>query len=76
MAGEAALSASTLRYVTGGNTHLRTLSVSFFLKWSPHPYNIHKAIMIYRHFWSTHKKLFHYVYATQAHSQPKQNIIT
>lgn len=35
VAGEAALSASTLRYVTGGNTHLRTLSISFFLKQSP-----------------------------------------
>lgn len=37
VAGEAALSASTLRYVTGGNTHLRTLSVSFFLMQSPPP---------------------------------------
>lgn len=35
VAGKAALSASTLRYVTGGNRHLRTLSISFFLKQSP-----------------------------------------
>lgn len=37
VAGKAALSASTLRYVTGGSTHPRTLSVSFFLKRTPPP---------------------------------------